>query len=57
MLGQYIEIAMLVNKLAIPGETPLVPPIWDATPAKFPPGCTSIGQMDCAMFTAMFGSE
>ena len=36
--GQYIEIAMLVNRLAMPGETPLVPPIWDATPAKFPPG-------------------
>ena len=57
MLGQYIEIAMLVNRLAMPGEMPLVPPICDATPAKLPPGCASIGQMDCAMLTAMFGSE
>src|SRR5882757_2532533 len=56
MLGQYIEIAMLVNRLAMPGDTPLVPPIWDATEAKFPPGFASRGQMDCAMVTAMFGS-
>ena len=54
--GQYIEMAMLVNMLAIPGETPLVPPIWEATEAKLPPGFESSGQMDCAIETAMFGS-
>jgi hypothetical protein len=56
MVGQYIEIAMLVNRLAMPGDTPLVPPIWEATPAKFPPGCERSGQMDCAMLTAVPGS-
>jgi hypothetical protein len=56
MLGQYIEIAMVVNRLAMPGDTPLVPPIWEATAAKFPPGWASNGQMDCAMDTAVPGS-
>ena len=43
--GQYIDIAMLVNRSAMSGEIPLLP-MLDAARANDPPGCESSGQID-----------
>lgn len=55
MLGQYIEMAILVNMSAIPGDMPL-PLTRAAVAAKFPPGSASIVHTDWPIATALPGS-
>ncbi len=53
--GQYVWIAIVVNMRAIVGDMPR-PATLDATAAKLPPGCDSIGHTDSPTDMAFPGS-